>query len=130
LFQVGRQFIILCPIIDARFSLRRLPTEIHPHKPEPGVGDQVQIARVSGDEVNVHADVGRNDGGRDLAAKSLVQEAQDQQWRRRFHGRIVKHWTLTFEAQKQHDKSLESAPLLTDVRFINCSLMHSTDGCN
>jgi hypothetical protein len=26
-----------------------------------------------------------------------VQKAQDQQWRGRFHGRIVEHWTLTFE---------------------------------
>ena len=97
--QVGRQFIILCPILNARFSLRRLPTEIHPHKPEPGVGDQVQIARVFGDEMNVDADAGRNDGGRDLAAKSLVQEAQDQQWRGRFHGRIVKHPTERLKAE-------------------------------
>jgi hypothetical protein len=31
-----------------------------------------------------------------LAAKSLVQEAQDQ-WRGKFHGLIVEHRTLTFE---------------------------------
>src|SRR5438105_10272403 len=66
LVEVRQQLLVTGPIIFAfdRFGCR--PTKVHSDELEPCSGNQVEIVLVAGNEMNVHADAGRDYGRRDF----------------------------------------------------------------
>ena len=56
-----QQFIIGGPLIDFFFPFDAGPREIHTDEFESGCGDQIEVALVAGDEMNIYADAGGND---------------------------------------------------------------------
>ncbi len=64
--QMLGQLLVGPPIIASRLRLGCLPTEIHSHKFDSRVGDQVQVALMAGDKMNIDSNALGNDSGRNL----------------------------------------------------------------
>ena len=74
--QVHIQFVIVRPFVIALRGFSAFPAKVHANEFESSGGDEVEVALVAGDKMNVNADPGGKNGRGEFGGKDCVCQEQ------------------------------------------------------